>query len=130
MRRQFSNIDPRWLTRAEVEKQIRTCVFSAVNDEWSFWFKNHFDAKALTIPPCEYTCKSEIKKNSRFRSKRSGACCLIRLSAKNLTITCISLKLNLSLLFFYIRFTIKFRFIIQTNRCCMAVVSSYRKGLG
>ena len=31
-----------------------------------------------TIPPCEYDCKIENKKISRFRSKRSEACYLIR----------------------------------------------------
>lgn len=36
------------------------------------------DANALTIPPCEYDCKVENKKISRFRSKRSEACYLIR----------------------------------------------------
>jgi len=34
------------------------------------------DANALTIPPCEYDCKIENKKISRFRSKRSEACYL------------------------------------------------------
>jgi len=36
------------------------------------------DANALTIPPCEYGRKVENKKISRFRSKRSEACYLIR----------------------------------------------------
>jgi hypothetical protein len=35
-------------------------------------------ANAITIPPCEYDCKVENKKISRFRSKRSEACYLIR----------------------------------------------------
>jgi len=35
-------------------------------------------ANALIIPPCEYGCKTETKKISRSRSKRSEACYLIR----------------------------------------------------
>jgi len=50
------------------------------------WIKGRLDinlklgsvANAITIPPCKYDCKVENKKISRFRSKRSEACYLIR----------------------------------------------------
>jgi hypothetical protein len=45
---------------------------STVNDEW--WFLIYkiisFYVNTITIPPCEYDCKVEIKKISRSRSKR------------------------------------------------------------
>jgi len=34
------------------------------------------NVNTITIPPCEYDCKVENKKISRFRSKRSEACYL------------------------------------------------------
>jgi len=34
------------------------------------------NVNTITIPPCEYNCKVENKKISRFRSKRSEACYL------------------------------------------------------
>jgi len=34
------------------------------------------DVNTITIPPCEYGCKTETKKISRSRSKRSEACYL------------------------------------------------------
>ena len=63
------------------EKKIGfdTQISPTVNDEW--WllvFKIGGDVNAITIPPCEYGCKTEIKKISRSRSKRSEACYLIR----------------------------------------------------
>ena len=60
--------------------QLETLVPLSVNDEW--WFLelvySGFYANAITIPPCEYGCKTENKKISRSWSKRSEACCLIR----------------------------------------------------
>jgi len=40
--------------------------------------KTSNDVNTITIPPCEYGCKTETKKISRSRSKRSEACYLIR----------------------------------------------------
>jgi len=40
------------------------------------FFKIDSDVNAITIPPWEYGCKTETKKISRSRSKRSEACYL------------------------------------------------------
>lgn len=59
--------------------QLDTLASLSVNDEW--WMlvlRASVDVNTLTIPPCEYNCKVENKKISRFRSKRSEACYLIR----------------------------------------------------
>jgi len=49
------------------------------------------DVKTLTIPPFEYTCKSEIKKLVGFEANEVKHVCLIRRSAYNLTTPCILL---------------------------------------
>jgi len=60
--------------------QVDTQVFLSVNDEWLVIPAKARGsvANAITIPPCKYDCKVENKKISRFRSKRSEACYLIR----------------------------------------------------
>jgi len=41
-----------------------------------YFIQSGNDVNAITIPPWEYGCKTETKKISRPRSKRSEACYL------------------------------------------------------
>ena len=62
------------------EPGLETQLPLSVNDEWQSVADKQLDGEVntKTIPPCEYGRKSENKKISRSRSKRSEACYLIR----------------------------------------------------
>ena len=60
------------------ESGLDTLVLLSVNNEWQSLKNISVNVNTLTIPPCEYDCKIENKKISRFRSERSEACYLIR----------------------------------------------------
>jgi len=77
-----------------------------------YFIKSGNDVNAITIPPWEYGCKTETKKISRPRSKRSGACYLMRDYAYKLTSSWISNLIRIG------------------YRCCMAVVCPYREMWG
>ena len=60
------------------KKGLETLVFRSFNNEWESLQNVEAMLTRKTIPPCEYDCKVENKKISRFRSERSEACYLIR----------------------------------------------------
>ena len=74
----YLNLIPRYLS------------LSTMNGSYYFILSGN-DVNAITIPPWEYGCKTENKKSSRSRSKRSEACYLMRDYAYKLTISWISI---------------------------------------
>jgi hypothetical protein len=75
------------------KQRLETSLFLTVNDAGQgLVIIISPEANVLSPPPVEYSPKTEILMIRRLESKRSGACCLIRLYAYNLTTPCIPIS--------------------------------------